>query len=119
VKLLIDNCLSAKLGESLIAAGHDVESVSDWPADPGDRKILAIAARDGRILVTADRGFGELVVAARLRTAGLIVLHKIPAVEHRNACIRVLAEHSDELLGGGFVIVTGDRTRARAALPDA
>jgi predicted nuclease of predicted toxin-antitoxin system len=119
VKLLIDNCLSEKLAQRLIAEGHDVETVAAWPSDPGDRVVLATAARAGRVLITADRGFGELVVMERLRNAGLIVLNNIPAAEHEAACRRALAEHETVLLAGGFVIVRGERIRARTPRPDA
>lgn len=115
MKLLIDNCLSAKLAQRLIDEGHDVASVAAWPADPGDRIVLATAARQGRVLITADRGFGELVVMERFATAGLIVLNNIPAADHAGACLRALAE----LLAGGFVIVRGERIRARTPPPDA
>jgi predicted nuclease of predicted toxin-antitoxin system len=94
-------------------------SVADWPADPGDRAVLAFAAREGRVLVTADRGFGELVVAQRLPTAGLIVLHKTAAAEHEEASLRAIATHEDDLRAGGFVIVSRERMRARPAEPDA
>jgi predicted nuclease of predicted toxin-antitoxin system len=96
-----------------------VKSVADWPADPGDRAVLAAAAHDQRILVTADRGFGELVVSERLATAGLIVLLKLPAAEHETACVRAIEEHGETLLAGGFVIVGPERMRARDRPPDA
>ena len=119
MKLLIDNCLSVKLAARLAAEGHDVDSVATWPADPGDRTVLAVAAREGRILVTADRGFGELVVTERLPSAGLIVLQKTPAAEQEEACLRAIAEYGQQLLAGGFVIVRRERMRARPPSNDA
>jgi predicted nuclease of predicted toxin-antitoxin system len=56
----------------LRAAGHDVVWVGDWPADPGDERILAVAAAEGRVLVTLDNDFGELVVLHRQPSAGII-----------------------------------------------
>jgi predicted nuclease of predicted toxin-antitoxin system len=119
VKLLIDNCLSSRLAAALMTDGHDVASVAEWPADPGDREVLAFAAREARVLITADRGFGELVVTARLPTAGLIVLKKMPPSEHYDACLRALAQYGEDLAAGAFVIVTGERMRARLTDPDA
>ena len=103
----------------LAAEGHDVKSVSDLGADPGDRAVLARAARDGRVVITADRGFGELVVKERLRNAGLIVLHRINAEEHEGAVVRAIAEYAEYLSHGGFLIVTRDRIRARTLDSDA
>lgn len=119
MKLLIDNCLSHKIASALVALGHDVDAVANWPADPGDRRVLAVAAEAGRILVTGDREFGELVVFERLSTAGIIVLHKIAAAEHVAACLRAMAEHAAELESGGIVIVQPEKMRARSPAPDA
>ena len=120
MKLLIDNCISHLVAAALRARGHDVESVSDWPADPGDRNVLAAAARDGRVLITADREFGELVVFERLPSAGIIVFDSnITPAQHEDACVRAITVHEAELLGGAVVIVMPDRMRARAPRPDA
>jgi predicted nuclease of predicted toxin-antitoxin system len=119
VKLLIDSCLSHVLAAALRAEGHDVESVADWPVDPGDRKVLAAAVRDGRVLVSADREFGELAVFERLASAGLIILVKIPAAEHFEACRRAIAEHCDTLESAGTVVVQREKMRARSRTPDA
>jgi hypothetical protein len=34
----------------------------EWAEDPGDDEILARAHREGRVLVTLDKDFGELAV---------------------------------------------------------
>lgn len=120
MKLLIDNCISHLLASALRAQGHDVESVSDWPADPGDRRVLAEAVRTGRVLITADREFGELVVFERLPSAGIIILDpNITPANHEEACMRAITTHAAELLAGAVVIVMSDRIRARAPNPDA
>lgn len=120
MKLLIDNCLSHAVGTSLRARGYDVEHVADWPSDPGDRRILAHAAKSGRIVITADGDFGELVVFERLPSAGVVILdQEILPTEHANACLRALATHGADLIAGGVVIVTADRMRARSPKPTA
>lgn len=81
--------------------------------------MLAFAAREGRVLVTADRGFGELIVTARLPSAGLIILTKMPPSEHPEATMRTIAQHGEDLVAGAFVIITADRARARVPEPDA
>ena len=120
MKLLIDNCLSYVVASALRAEGHDVESVSDWPEDPGDRRVLASAVRASRVLITADREFGELVVFERLASTGIIILDpNIAAVDHAASCLRAIATHATELLAGGIVIVMPDKMRARTPRPDA
>jgi predicted nuclease of predicted toxin-antitoxin system len=120
VKLLIDNCISSRVGDELKELGHDVEHVAAWPADPGDRRILAHAAATERIVITADGDFGQLVVFERLPSAGVIILdQEILPTEHANACTRALLRHGADLLAGGVVIVTADRMRARPPKPSA
>lgn len=119
MKLLVDNCLSYTVAVALEAAGHDVESVGEWAADPGDRLVLAAAARAGRVLLTADREFGELVVFERLPNAGIIILQKIAAEDHADACLRAIVKHEPELMAGGVVIVLPEKMRARTPKPDA
>lgn len=120
MKLLIDNCLSRVVAAVLRAQGHDVESVGDWAADPGDRRVLAVAVSAGRVLVTADREFGELAVFHHLPTAGIIILDmNIAPRDHAAACLRAITAYEAELLAGAIVIVTPERMRARTLDPDA
>lgn len=120
MKLLIDNCVSHAVAAELRARGHDVESVGDWAADPGDRRVLAAAVRAGRVLISADREFGELVVFERLPSAGVIILDPhLAAADHVAACVRAIEAYSAELMCGAVVIVTPDKLRARAPKPDA
>jgi predicted nuclease of predicted toxin-antitoxin system len=118
VKLLIDNCVSVKIAPALIAEGHDVECVGNWPSDPGDPRVLQAAHAAGRVLVTGDRGFGQLAVRYGLRNSGIIVLRTL-ATEHVESVLRAIAEHHDNLLAGAVVIVTSERMRARSRDPDA
>lgn len=119
MKLLIDSCLSDTVAEELAAAGHDVQTVGQMGPDPGDPRILAIAARAGRVLVTVDRGFGQLSVRERLFSAGIIIIRKTAAEEHAAAALRAIESHRDELVAGGIVIVAPERMRARWPNEDA
>ena len=57
MKLLLDTCVWGGAVAPLKAAGHDVVWAGDWPTDPGDDEILALAHREGRILITLDKDF--------------------------------------------------------------
>ena len=62
MKLLLDTCVWSKATEELSAAGHDVIWTGAWPQDPGDEEIHALALRDGRVMGTLDKDFGELAI---------------------------------------------------------
>ena len=66
MKVLLDACVWGGAISVLRSAGHDVEWVGDWSADPGDEQILATAAAQQQVLVTLDKDFGELVFVRRL-----------------------------------------------------
>ena len=67
MKLLLDAHISGKkVAPRLRAAGHDVRAANEEPALDGvdDADLLAIAAEEGRILVTFDvKAFVPIVTA--------------------------------------------------------
>ena len=80
-------------------------------ADPGDRALLERAAADGRILVTIDTDFGELVYVRRVPHAGLVRLPDVPA-ERRIALIaEVLERHRQALEIQAIVTIRDGRIR--------
>jgi len=62
VKVLLDTCVWGGTLRILEAAGHDVVWTGNRDKDPGDEEILSIAHREGRVLVTLDKDFGELAI---------------------------------------------------------
>ena len=115
MKVLLDSCVWGKARDELESAGHDVVWAGDWPQDPGDEQILAIARREDRVLVTLDKDFGELAVVHGAAHCGIVRLVAISARQQASVCQRVLAAHGDELLSGA--IITAEAGRLRIRLP--
>jgi predicted nuclease of predicted toxin-antitoxin system len=86
VKLLLDACVWGGSKFALAALGHDVIWAGDWPEDPGDDAILAMANAEGRVLVTLDNDFGELAVIQGRPHRGIIRLVGISATRQAAAC---------------------------------
>jgi uncharacterized protein DUF5615 len=63
---------------ALEAAGHDVVWVRIAAPGTADPDVLAWAAREGRILLTFDRDFGELARRSHLPLECGIVLLRMP-----------------------------------------
>jgi hypothetical protein len=65
MRLLLDEHVSArKIGRCLRDAGHDVRALAEEPGlvGLGDPEVLALAAREGRILITFNhRDFAPLL----------------------------------------------------------
>jgi predicted nuclease of predicted toxin-antitoxin system len=115
MKLLLDSCVWGKGRPELEAAGHDVIWSGDWPNDPGDEEILAIAYAEGRVLVTLDKDFGELAVLRGLPHRGILRLVNIAANQQAVICLHVLAAHGNDLASGA--IITAEPGRLRLRLP--
>jgi predicted nuclease of predicted toxin-antitoxin system len=62
VKLLVDECLSQQVAESLRSVGHDAVHVGGRDLlGHTDREVMACATDEGRAVVSADTDFGELL----------------------------------------------------------
>lgn len=99
--------------EAFEAAGHDVVWAGSWTEDPGDDEILQRAHREGRILVTLDKDFGELAIVRRRPHSGIIRLIGLAAKQQAPAGIRVLNLHGNLLQRGAIVTVEPGRVRIR------
>jgi predicted nuclease of predicted toxin-antitoxin system len=94
--------------------GHDVSAISrDYPHSLSDEDVLTIARDEKRILLVADRDFGELIFHQGLVHTG-VIFFRLPGaslqtkVEQLNT---VLEEHADELARGEFLVVTPGQIR--------
>ena len=116
MKLLLDTCVWGKACKELQSAGHDVVWAGEWPEDPGDDEILERAHREGRVLVTLDKDFGELAVVHGMPHSGIIRLVNLASRQQAPVCLRVIDLHANELESGAIITVELNRLRIR--LPD-
>lgn len=113
MRLLIDSSFWSPGIVALRRAGHDVEAVTDWPADPGDRAILAYAHSQSRILVTLDKDFGDLIVRDGHPHAGLLRLVTDSVRLQVPMVLDAIDRYGGALLDGAIVTVEEDRIRVR------
>jgi predicted nuclease of predicted toxin-antitoxin system len=97
----------------LESAGYDVVWSGEWERDPGDEEILAIAYRDGRILITLDKDFGELAIVRGMPHSGIVRLVNLSSKQQAIVCLRVLELYRDELISGAIITAELKRVRIR------
>ena len=115
MNILLDSCVWGKARAELEASGHDVVLCGYWPSDPGDEEILANAHKQGRVLVTLDKDFGELAVVRGTPHSGILRLVDISAHQQAAVCLRVFALHGTELESGAIVTAEPGRLRIRSS----
>lgn len=112
MRFLIDQCLSAELAEGLAAAGHDAVHVAAYGLSrASDDEILARAAHEDRVLISADTDFGGLL-AARDATLPSVVLYRRRTRRRPHEQVMVLLANLAALegdLNAGAVAVIDDR----------
>ena len=118
MNLLADECVAAEIVARLRDDGHDIEIASAFRAGAPDDEVLARAAAAGRVLLTADKDFGELVYRLGRAHAGVILLRLsgTPAMDRANAVSSVLRDRVHEL-HGNFTVVDKDSVRIRRHPP--
>jgi predicted nuclease of predicted toxin-antitoxin system len=120
LRFLLDESADARLGPFLRGFGHDVLIVAqDLPQSLSDREILREVHRQGRILITCDRDFGELVFAEGYPHAGVIYLrlgNSVPLETLMTRIAEVLFQHARDL--DAFLVVTLYMVRIRRDLAE-
>jgi Domain of unknown function (DUF5615) len=116
LRLLADENVPAPSITALRAAGHDVVSVAEVAAGSPDDAVLALAIADGRLIVTLDRDFGELLFrrGAGAGVSGVIYFRDAPGPIHVAAVLGQLSRLPALPLVGLFTVVTGSAIRQRA-----
>ncbi len=90
--------------------------MTEIKADCMDEEVLAMANRDAAILITRDKGFGQLVFRQRLATHGvlLIRLAGVPMKERKQLLSDAVRQRGHEFPGAFSVLMkTGLRIRPR------
>ena len=113
MRFLVDENLSPRVCDHLNRAGHEAVHVRDEGLRSApDVRVLATAAADGRVLLTADRGdFGRELAHTQALAPSVVLLRQLPTssvrtmsplscspTSHRNLLHRWPKERSSSLL---------------------
>jgi predicted nuclease of predicted toxin-antitoxin system len=114
VNFLADAHISRTMVAMMRDSGHDCLDSAAIPPRMPDVDVLRMAANDGRIVVTSDKDFGELVFVHGIACPGVVLIRVALADEKdRVAHVRRLWPTVLSRLPGSFVTITASGIRAR------
>lgn len=116
MKVKLDENLPASLGEVFAAHDHDVDTViAEELVGHPDAEVAAAAAAENRLLITLDKGFGDIRAYPPGTHPGILVLRLADesAAAVRQAVTGLLAHHRLDDLTGAVTVLHHGRLRIR------
>jgi predicted nuclease of predicted toxin-antitoxin system len=116
MKFLLDMGISPKTADFLRNLGYDAIHLHDLESDRStDPAVLQMARNEGRILLTHDLDFGELIAASGANTPSVIIF-RLRNMNPRNVnrfLKGIITEHREALEKGAIASVTEGQVRIR------
>jgi predicted nuclease of predicted toxin-antitoxin system len=120
VDFIVDESSGTAVVAYLRSVGHNVLAVAETMPQANDADILVRAVNEGRILVTNDKDFGDLVFRSGQAHQGVVLLrlHDESSATRVRVMTSLLQQHAHRL-ASHFTVATeaGVRIRPASKLP--
>lgn len=114
MKFLVDESVEYRLVLHLRSLSYDTYSVAEQSPSLDDKSILEFAYSHGRILITNDKDFGELIYRLKLPHRGVIFFRlKNEDSRSKIKTLELLLNNYKDKLKDRFVVVTETKVRFR------
>ncbi len=114
MNLVADESVDRQVVDRLRQDGHRVWYVAEMEPGIPDDAVLETANREGALLLTGDKDFGELVFRQRRATLGVVLIRLAGLSPERKATVVASSiERHAEQLEGGFAVITPGMVRLR------
>jgi predicted nuclease of predicted toxin-antitoxin system len=117
VKFLIDNAISSEVAVLLRAAGHDAVHVRDRGMGKAeDEHVMALAAAEERVIVSADTDFGAMLMLRKAQRPSVILFrHGSPRrpAQQAELLLANVPALAEDLTHGAIAVFRRDRIRIR------
>lgn len=109
MNFLADECIDVQIVECLRSEEYEVLYIAEMDPGISDEEVLSKANRQGALLLTADKDFGELVFRQNQFSIGVILARLSGMSPNRKSeiILSVIREHEAELLDAFTVIAPG------------
>jgi predicted nuclease of predicted toxin-antitoxin system len=118
VRFLLDQNQSPRIVGLLAEAGHDAIHVRDIDlGTSADEEVLAAAYGAGRVIISADTDFGDLLAASNAGGPSVVLLRRQGQRRAHEIAALILANLdvvADDLRSGAVVVLDDERIRIRS-----
>ena len=116
MNLLADEGVDKQIVARLREEGHSVSYIAEMAPGISDDIVLELANKEGSLLLTADKDFGDLVFRMRRLSAGVVLVRLAGLTPAKKAEIvtSIIGKHSQELVKS-FTVITPMGARIRSS----
>ena len=114
MNIVADENIDIALVNALRWAGHNVVWITEASPSIDDYKVLSTAVAEGALLITEDKGFGDLVFNRNEATLGVLLLriHDADFDQRATIVLDLLQSSATDILGN-FSTLTDKGLRVR------
>lgn len=114
MRFVVDESTGTAVAEYLRSLSYDVLVVAETMLQADDVDILARATAEGRIVVTNDKDFGELVFRSGQAHHGILLLRlRDESAANRVRVVKSVLDSYADQLANRFVVATENNVRVR------
>lgn len=117
LKFVIDEDMPRSTGKILKQQGYDVRDVRDYGLRwVEDEEIYEFAQREQAVVLTGDRGFGNILRFPLGKHFGIVIAHfpnEMPTLEINHYLIERLGDLSEDDFRGNLIIIEPGKIRIR------
>ena len=111
MKFIVDECVGPFVANWLKQNGYDVISIHDDLPGIDDELIIDKAIKEGRIIITSDKDFGDIVFKDKKDHNGIVLLRLVDERPHNKiAVLKEVLNYKNDLYCN-FVVATERTTR--------
>jgi predicted nuclease of predicted toxin-antitoxin system len=117
MNFLADENLEKPIVDWLREEGYNVLYIAEKAPSIKDEKIIKLARKENKILITNDKDFGELVFHYGQITSGIILIRsRDKSSEKKLELIKQVLEEMKNKISGNFIVVNENGIRIKKIL---